>query len=138
VTALCWQWHQGHKQAQGGGAAHGSNAAVAQAISGVWQGKVTYSWGPSYTERFLFEAEGDTLFSTASFLAFKRGIEDGRIEGNKISFTVRFQETLEGMGTEHKNRYTGTLSGDQIRFRVQDDKGNPPIEFVVTKEGQAG
>jgi hypothetical protein len=44
----------------------------------------------------LFEAEGDSLFGTASFPAFKRGIEDGRIDGDKISFNVRFQEALEG------------------------------------------
>ena len=81
----------------------------------------------------MFQAEGDKLFGTASFLAFKRGIEDGRIEGDKISFTVRFQTVSEGMTSEHKNRYLGTVSGNQIHFRMQDDRGNPPIEFVVKK-----
>ena len=63
-----------------------------------------YSWGPTHTEQFLFQAEGDKLFGTASFLGFRRGIEDGRIDGDKISFTVRFQAASEGMTSEHRNR----------------------------------
>ena len=95
------------KQSQGGKAAPGVNSLTAAAVSGVWQGEVTYSWGPTHTERFLFQVEGDKLFGTASFLGFKRGIEDGRIDGDKISFNVRFHEALEGMSTERTNRYAG-------------------------------
>jgi hypothetical protein len=63
-----------------------------------------------------------------------RGIEDGRIDGDKISFIVRFQAASEGMTSEHRNRYIGTVSGNQIHFRMQDDRGNPPVEFVAGKE----
>ena len=83
----------------------------------------------------MFQVEGDKLFGTASFLGFKRGIEDGRIDGDKISFNVRFHEALEGMSTERTNRYTGVLSGGEIHFRMQDDKGSPPIEFIVSAPG---
>ena len=133
VAALWWQWNQA-RQPQGNKASSAIDSPAAAAISGVWQGEVAYSWGPTYTERFLFQAEGDKLFGTASFLAFKRGIEDGRIEGDKISFTVRFQTVSEGMTSEHRNRYLGTVSGNQIHFRMQDDRGNPPVEFVAGKE----
>jgi hypothetical protein len=92
----------------------------------------------THTERFLFQAEGDKLFGTASFLALKRGIENGRIDGGKISFAVRFNEALEGMSTERTNRYTGVLTGGEIHFRMQDDKGGLPIEFIVRKDGQVG
>lgn len=132
VAALWWQWNQGDKQLKGGDVSRVSSPAAA-AISGRWKGDVTYDWGPTQTEQFLFQAEGDKLFGTASFLAFKRGIEDGRIDGDKISFTVRFQETSEGMTREHRNRYLGTVSGNQIHLTMQDDRGNPPIEFVVKK-----
>ena len=133
MAALYWQWEQFHKRRGSGNALSGVNSPAAAAISGWWKGDVTYDWGPRYTEQFLFQPEGDKLFGTASFLAFKRGIEDGRIEGDKISFTVRFQTVSEGMTSEHKNRYLGTVSGNQIHFRMQDDRGNPPIEFVVKK-----
>jgi hypothetical protein len=83
----------------------------------------------------LFEAEGDKLFGTVTFLGFRRGIEDGRIEGDKISFNVRVNEALEGMTTQRTNHYTGVLSGGQIHFRMQDDKEGLPIDFIVKKDG---
>lgn len=49
-----------------------------------------------------FSLIGDKLFGTVYFLAFKRGIEDGRIDGDKISFTVRFQAASQGMTSEHR------------------------------------
>ena len=167
VAALWWQWAQTQKQSQGGKAAPGVSSLTAAAVSGVWRGEVTYSWGPTHTERFLFQVEGDKLFGTASFLGFKRGIEDGRIDGNKISFSVtfqsaengviterkyhytgtiagneirfiiRFHEAVEGMSTERTNRYAGSVSGNQIHFRMEDDRGKRPVEFVVRKETRA-
>jgi hypothetical protein len=124
MTALWWQWHQREK--------------VAAAFSGMWQGEVTYSWGATHTEQFLFEAEGEKLFGTASFLAFKRGIENGQIDGERISFNVRYQEALGAATMGRMNRYSGTLSGNQIHFRMQDDKGGPPVEFVARKVESAG
>ncbi|HEY6366624.1 MAG TPA: hypothetical protein VI585_17720 [Candidatus Binatia bacterium] len=138
VAALWWQWAQTRRQSHEGNNPPGVHSPAAAAISGVWQGDVTYSGGVTHTERFLFQAEGDKLFGTASFLALKRGIENGRIDGGKISFTVRFNEALEGMSTERTNRYTGVLTGGEIHFRMQDDKGGLPIEFIVRKDGQVG
>jgi hypothetical protein len=134
VAALWWQWAQTQKQSQVGKAAPGVSSAAAT-ISGVWQGEVTYSWGPTHTKRFLFEAEGDKLFGTATFLGFRRGTADGRIEGDKISFNVRVNEALEGMTTQRTNHYTGVLSGGEIHFTMQDDKEGLPIDFIVKKDG---
>jgi hypothetical protein len=50
-----------------------------RAVSGRWTGEVTYGWGATYTEQFSFQAEGDKLFKTASFLAFKVSIEVGQV-----------------------------------------------------------
>src|SRR5262245_100319 len=136
VAALWWQWAQTHKTCRVGKAAPGFNLPTAAAITGLWQGEVTYNWGPTYTERFLFQAEGDKLFGTASFLAFKRGIEDGRIDGDEIYFKVRFHETVEGISTERTNHYVGRVFGNQIHFKMQDDRGSRPVEFVVRKENR--
>ena len=138
MAGLWWQWYQGDKQLQGGDVSREVKSSAAAAISGRWTGDVTYGWGPTYTEQFLFHAEGDKLFGTASFLAFKRGIEEGQLSGDRISFSVRFQEALGETTIERRNRYTGTLSGGQIHFRMQDDKGSPPVEFIVKKDGQIG
>jgi hypothetical protein len=116
MAALYWQWNRSHKQRGMGNALSGVNSAAA--ISGVCK-EVAYSWGPTHTEQFLFQAEGDKLFGTVSFLGFRRGIEDGRIDGDKISFAVRFQAASEGMTSEHRNRYIGTGSGNQIHFKCR-------------------
>jgi hypothetical protein len=93
--------------------------SIQRRLSPVCGKAVAYSWGPTHAEQFLFQAEGDKLFGTASFLGFRRGIEDGRIDGDKISFAVRFQAPSEGMTSEHRNRYIGTGSGNQIHFKCR-------------------
>jgi hypothetical protein len=39
------------------------------------------------------------------------------------------------MTTQRTNRYTGVLSGGEIHFRIQDNKGSLPIDFIVKKDG---
>jgi hypothetical protein len=105
----------------------------AAAFTGSWIGEVNYPWDAKYTEPFLFQAEGDKLYGTASFLGVKRGIEEGKIEGGNISFSGRFQEISGGATSDHKNYYRGKLAGDKIQMRLQDDRGNAPVEFLLTK-----
>jgi hypothetical protein len=40
----------------------------------------------------------------------------------KVSFTVRFNEALEEMGTERTHRYTGVFASGESHFTMQDDK----------------
>ena len=82
---------------------------------------------------FLFQPEGAKLFGTASFLGVKRGIEEGKIEGESISFIVRFQAIAADMTREHKNYYWAKLSGKEILVRIKDDRGSPPVDFVLRK-----
>ena len=110
---------------------------TAAAITGPWSGEVTYDWGDKYTEAFLFQPEGSKLFGTASFLGAKRGIEEGKIEGETISFFVRFQEVAGDVTREHKNYYWGKLSANAIVMRIQDDRGSPPVDFMLRKSAGA-
>lgn len=105
----------------------------AAAFTGSWVSEVSYPWDGKYTEPFLFQAEGDKLFGTASFLGVKHGIEEGKIQGESISFFVRFEETSRGTTNQHKNYYWGKLNGNEILLRMQDDRGNPPLQFLLTK-----
>lgn len=107
---------------------------AAGAITGAWAGEITYGWGARYKEEFFFQPEGDKLFGSASFLASKRGIEDGKIEGDRISFVVRFQEIAGDLTRDRKNYYWGRLEGGQILLRLQDDRGSPPLEWVLTRK----
>ena len=107
--------------------------AFAAAFTGSWAGDVSYSWGAKYNEPFFFQPEGSKLFGTAGFLGVKRGIEEGRIQGETISFYLRYEEVSGGESRERKNYYWGKLNGQEILMRVQDDRGNPAVEWVLRK-----
>jgi hypothetical protein len=131
--AIWWQWRREREEelkAQ-------RPSPTAGAIAGTWSGEVKYDWGDKYNELFLFQPEGAKLFGTASFLGAKRGIEDGKIEGESISFIVRFQEIAGDTTRDHKNYYWGKLNGKEILVRIQDDRGNSPVDFVLRKSAAA-
>jgi hypothetical protein len=130
--AIWWQWRS-NQEPQFGAAATGVTVKTAAAITGPWSGEVRYDWGDKYTEAFLFQPEGSKLFGTATFLGAKRGIEEGKIESETISFFVRFQESSGDVTREHKNYYWGKLSANAIVMRLQDDRGSPPLDFMLGK-----
>ena len=128
--AVWWQWRKENDEAS----KHERSSPAAAAIVGSWSGAVRYSWGDRYSEQFLFQPEGAKLFGTASFLGVKRAIEDGRIEGENFSFVVRFQEDTGGTIIDHKNYYWGKVAGNEIRLRMQDDRGNPALEWTLARQ----
>jgi TIR domain-containing protein len=112
-----------------------TEVAAAAAVTGAWAGEVTYGWGAKHNEPFFFQPEGNRLFGTAGFLGVKRGIEEGKIfEGGALSFVVRFEEVSGGESRQRKNTYWGKLNGrGEILIRMQDDRGNPAVEWVLRK-----
>jgi hypothetical protein len=131
--AVWWQWRQEEAAKVASQAVTPGMSKVAQSVSGAWQGEVAYSWGAKYTEQFFFQPEGSRLYGTASFLGHKRGIEDGRIDGEGFSFSVRYEEVLDNVAAGRINRYRGKVAGSEIQFRMHDDKGGVPVEFVMRK-----
>jgi hypothetical protein len=129
--AVWWQWTK-EEENQAEGKAQ-SSVSQGQNLTGAWTGEVTYPWGAKFTEPFFFQPEGNKLFGTASFLGAKRGIEDGKIEGDSISFFIRFEESSGGAISQHKNYYRGKLNGKELLLRMQDDRGNPAVEWVLRK-----
>lgn len=128
--AIWWQWRKEEETKLAGSE---RNAATAAQFTGTWSGEVVYPWGEKFAEQFFFQPEGNKLFGAASFLGAKRGIEEGKIEGENISFFIRFQESSGGVTRDHKNYYWGKLDGDRIQVRLQDDRSNPPVDFVLSK-----
>ena len=130
--AVWWQLRQDAEQSQDGKPAPVS-AEFARRITGVWQAEVDYPGRGKFNEQFLYQPEASKLFGTASFLADKHGIEDGRITGENFAFFIRYRETDGDAGLEHKIYYWGTLSDGRIKVRVQDDRGGQPIDFILVK-----
>ena len=112
-------------------------ASKAALFTGSWNGEVIYPWGEKHSEEFFFQPEGDKLFGSASFLGMKRGIEDGKIDGDKLSFFARFDEVSGAQTLQHKNYYWGQISDSRISMRLQDSRGNPPVDFVLKKSNVA-
>jgi hypothetical protein len=130
--AIWWQWKKESEQPLRT-EAQSAAAKSAAAFAGIWSGAITYPWGAKYTEQFFFQPEGDRIFGTAMFLGSKRGIEDGVVVGETVSFRVRFEELMDGVSKVRWNRYEGKIVGSEVLLKVYDDKGNPPVEFKLAK-----
>jgi hypothetical protein len=95
-------------------------------VAGKWKATVKYDWGDTYQETFDFEVAGPELSGTASLLELDRGIFDGKIEGNRLSFMTKSQTALSDKTLEDKHYYKGTVEGDSIRFSMLTDSGSAP------------
>ena len=105
-------------------------------IDGPWQAVVTYDWGATHRENFLFHVDGDEVAGSASFLGTKRGVLGGRLADDRISFDTKSRETLRDGEKETVHHYCGRISGDQIRFSMQTEGGfsdHPPVEFTAKR-----
>lgn len=108
-------------------------------VSGKWNAPVKYDWGDSYTEIFEFEVDGKEVSGTASFLGAARGILDGRMEGNRISFMTKSFSSLNSdeKTYEDKHYYKGIVGDDTIRFTMMTDssmESHVPIHFTANKK----
>jgi hypothetical protein len=111
-------------------------ASAAASVKGKWSGTVKYDWGDSYAETFDFEVAGQELSGTASFLQRARGIFDGKLEGNRVSFTTKSIVSMNDKSYEDKHYYKGTIEGDAIRFSMMTDSGaesHVPVYFTVRR-----
>ena len=74
---------------------------------------------------FNLKAEGSKLTGTVQGpFGEPNEIQDGKIEGDKVTFTVK----ANFMGNEMTTRYEGTVSGDEISFKTtrEGGMGGPP------------
>jgi opacity protein-like surface antigen len=101
--------------------------AFAADVDGKWTGTVSTPMG-DLPVQYEFKADGTTL--TGTTLGFDGGsipIKDGKVDGNKISFTVTFD--FGGMTLDLS--YTGEVSPTEIK--MTGDFMGMPFEFVVKK-----
>ncbi len=116
-----------------------SSGPLRAAVNGHWQAEVVYDWpNARYAERFEFAGEGEALQGSASFLRLGRGILEGRVGPDGLSFVTRSREQLgaDSAGLETSHRYRGRLVGDELQFVMQTEGGysaHRPIEFVARR-----
>ena len=101
--------------------------AFAADVDGKWTGTVSTPMG-DLPVQYEFKADGATL--TGTTLGFDGGsvpIKNGKVDGNKISFTVTFD--FGGMTLDLS--YTGVVSASEIK--MTGDFMGMPFEFTVKK-----
>jgi hypothetical protein len=98
-------------------------------ISGKWKGTAETQIG-TIERTFVFKVDGNKLTGETSSDRFgKSTIEDGKIEGDNLSFTI----TVNFDGNEGKASYKGKVSGDTIKFTVEIQALNQTIEYTAKR-----
>jgi hypothetical protein len=105
-----------------------SLGALAADITGKWKAEVPSRQGGTREQTFNFKADGDQLSGSISGRQGDIAIMGGKISGNTISFTVK----MEYGGNSVEQKYTGTVSGDEIKFKREGGQG-PAREFVAKR-----
>jgi hypothetical protein len=105
-------------------------AAPAADISGTWKGTADFQ-GQAIQRIFVFKVDGTKLTGeTTSEMLGKSTIEEGKVDGDTISFTI----TANFQGNALKMAYKGKLSGDTIKLSADlgADVGQT-IEWTLKK-----
>lgn len=111
----------------------GAVSARAADVTGVWTAQMTAPNGDSFQLSFNFKQDGNKLTGTVQG---PQGdpveISDGKIDGNKLSFTV----SINGTNISHD----GTLNdaGDAIQMTTKSDSGDFPGMTLTLKRAKAG
>jgi len=102
-------------------------SALAADITGTWKATAEGPNG-SMERTFVFKQDGTKLTGeTTSSMLGKSAIENGKVEGDNVSFTI----TAKFQDQEMKLDYKGKINGNEIKLTV-DAMGNA-IEWVAKK-----
>jgi|ERR1041385_2708471 hypothetical protein len=111
-------------------------AAMAADVTGKWTYEQPGRGGnPGRPVTITLKQDGSTL--SGSVPGMGRGgdnpppptqITDGKVEGDKVSFTVK----REFNGMTMVQKFEGTVSGDEIKFKITRDTQNGPQTNEVT------
>jgi len=101
--------------------------AYAADVDGTWTGSVPGPMG-DFPVSFTFKADGAKLTgSTVGLDGASVPIQDGKIDGNTITFTV----TFDFGGMPFMLSYKGVVASDQIK--MSGDAFGMPFEFELKK-----
>ncbi len=107
-------------------------AARASDVTGSWIAEMTAPDGNSFQISFTFKQDGAALTGTVQGPQGDAiAIGSGKIDGNKISFTV----SINGAIITHEG--TVSESGDEIKLTAKSDSGDFPANEVTLKRVKA-
>jgi hypothetical protein len=96
-------------------------------ITGTWVGDLSTPDGNTFPLKFNFKQDGSKFTGTVDGpQGDPLAISDGKIDGDKITFTVTFNDTVI--------HHEGTIDGDQIKVSSKSDNGQmPPMQFTLKR-----
>ena len=100
--------------------------AVAADIDGKWVSSIPGRDGQTQELTFSFKAKGDKLTGSISSARGSLDIQDGKISGDQISFSIVFGEM--------KIVHTGKVSGDEIKFERKREGGEQSQSFTAKRQ----
>ncbi|HLJ75903.1 MAG TPA: hypothetical protein VKT75_00745 [Acidobacteriaceae bacterium] len=100
-------------------------------ITGTWVGDLSTPDGNTFPLKFNFKQDGSKLTGTVEGpQGDPLAINDGKIDGDKITFTVTFNDTVI--------HHEGTIDGDQIKVSSKSDNDQmPPMQFTLKRSTDA-
>ena len=90
--------------------------------TGKWAAEMPGRDGNTMTITFNLKADGDKLTGTVGGMRGDTDISDGKVDGDKVMFSV----VREMQGNKMKQNYTGVIEGDVIHFTVVREGGPGP------------
>jgi hypothetical protein len=103
--------------------------ALAAGIDGTWAGTVETQRG-SQEITMTLKADGNTLTGSVSGRQGDRPIENGKIDGDKISF----EQKVEFGGQSRTIKYSGTLAGEELKMTRAIEGFGEPREFTAKRK----
>ncbi|KPK78286.1 MAG: hypothetical protein AMS25_16290 [Gemmatimonas sp. SM23_52] len=95
-------------------------------MSGVWEISSETPRG-TMTRKVTFEQDGSSLTGTMETRMGSVPIQNGSVEGNKLSFTVVFSRGERSF----EMTYSGTVEGDTAKGTYQTSRGE--VEWTATR-----
>ena len=102
--------------------------AMAADVSGTWTGEQQGRNGPQ-TVTLNLKAEGNTLNGTITGRGGETAISDGKVDGDNVSFTV----TREFNGNTMKMKYSGAVSGSELKLKMEVEGSDRPAREMTLK-----
>lgn len=98
-------------------------------INGKWTAAMQGRNGQSREMTYNLKTDGGKLTGTVSSPMGEREIEEGKVDGDNISFAM----TMNMQGESRKMLYTGKVEGDEIRMTMKVDGADFSRDFVAKR-----
>ena len=103
--------------------------ALAADISGTWKATSNGQNGPM-ERTFIFKVDGSKLTGETTSPSFGKSVlENGKMDGDKLSFTI----TIKMQDNEMKVNYKGQLSGSELKLTGEVEGAGMTMEWVAKK-----